>query len=50
MMEEYEEMDGEAPNAGNASDAPTAAGGQEHQAQHQALQIACQLGLKSERN
>ncbi len=42
-------MDNDAPNAGNASDTPTAGGGQD-QAQHQALQIARQLEVESERN
>lgn len=49
MMEEYEEMDDDAPDAANASNAPTAGGGQD-QAQHQGLQIARQLGVESERN
>lgn len=44
-MDEYEGMENDAPEAFDAS---TTAGGQEHQAQHQAIQIARQLGAESE--
>lgn len=40
-MEEYEEME---------TDASIIAGGQEHQAQHQAMQIALQLEAEAERS
>ena len=43
-MEEYKEVENNAPNAFDAS---ATTGGQEHQAQHQAMQIARQLGAES---
>lgn len=49
-MEEYEEMENDAPHAFDVRPA----GGQEHQAkhqaEHQAMQIAHQLGVKSEKS
>lgn len=46
-MEEYGEVENDTPDAFDAS---ATAGGQEHQAQHQAMQIARQLGAESERS
>lgn len=50
MMEECEEIENDAPDAGNACNASTTTGRQEHQAQHQAMQIARQLGVESKRS
>ena len=49
-MEEYEEMENDAPIEFDASDASTTAWVREHQAQHQAMQIARQLGVESEKS
>ncbi len=42
MMEEYEKIKNDAPEAGNMFDASTIAKGQKHLAQHQAMPIVRQ--------